>query len=261
MENLKNFKAMAFFDLDGTLLNAESKVDPEVAGALAELRRNDVLPLIATGRGHFELSQIMADSGITGAIAMNGQYIILDGEVVYKEAIPVQSIENLLTAVHRRDEALAFYDSSHYWVSDLTEFALKAYEYTHQVLPSESEDFYRTNEVNMLLVLTDKLSRVELYKSEVPELNYFKNSPFSIDVTNASTNKGTGIEHVKQLLGFDGPTYGFGDGRNDLHLLEACDYGTAMGNAVPELKEVADFISSANTNHGIVNAFKHWGLI
>ena len=36
---------------------------------------------------------------------------------------------------------------------------------------------------------------------------------------------------------------------------------SAMGNAVPELKEIADFISSKNTEKGIVNAFKHWNFI
>jgi len=34
-----------------------------------------------------------------------------------------------------------------------------------------------------------------------------------------------------------------------------------MGNAVPELKELADFISTENTNHGIINAFNHWGIM
>ncbi|MDR2976845.1 MAG: Cof-type HAD-IIB family hydrolase [Streptococcaceae bacterium] len=261
MENLNKYKALAFFDLDGTLLNAESKVDQEVVDGLSQLRENGILPFIATGRGHFELRQIMKVSGITGAIAMNGQYIVLNGEVIYKEAIPTPSITRLLNAAKKQNESLAFYDSKHYWVSELTEFSLKAYEYTHEAPPAVDNDLYLTTEVNMLLVLTDKLSQVEQYKYEVPELNYFMNSPYSIDVTNASTNKGTGVVHVKQVLGFDGPTYAFGDGRNDWHLLSACDYKTAMGNAVPELKEIADYVSTDNTNHGIINAFKHWDLI
>ena len=63
------------------------------------------------------------------------------------------------------------------------------------------------------------------------------------------------------LLGFTGETYGFGDGPNDLHLLEAVDHATAMGNAIDDLKAIADFVSTANTDHGIINAFKHWGWL
>ena len=44
-----------------------------------------------------------------------------------------------------------------------------------------------------------------------------------------------------------------------LDLFKAADHRTAMGNAVPELKELADFISTENTNHGIINAFKSLG--
>lgn len=59
-------------------------------------------------------------------------------------------------------------------------------------------------------------------------------------------------------MGLNGiPTYAFGDGINDLALFEACDYGIAMGNAREELKEKATFISTKNTENGIVNGLKN----
>lgn len=61
---------MAFFDLDGTLLNKQSQLDEEVIQALHHIRDNGILPVIATGRGHFELDNLMAQSGITSAVAM-----------------------------------------------------------------------------------------------------------------------------------------------------------------------------------------------
>ena len=59
MENINAYKALAFFDLDGTLLNSQSQLDTDVIDAIHEIRRNGVLPFIATGRGHFELDNIM----------------------------------------------------------------------------------------------------------------------------------------------------------------------------------------------------------
>lgn len=261
MENINDYKALAFFDLDGTLLNAKAQLDNEVVTAIHQIRENGILPFIATGRGHFELDQIMKDTGITGAVAMNGQYIILDGQTIYKEQIPQNTIEKLLNAAQPHREALAFYDSKGYWVNEVTELVRSAYAYTHMPLPEVSSDRYLEDEVNMLLVLTNQLSQVDYYKEAVPELNFFMNSPSSIDVTNISTNKGTGVHHVKEVLGFTGQTFAFGDGRNDMHLLSAVDHKTAMGNAVPELKEIADYISTKNTDHGIVNAFKYWDMI
>ena len=57
------------------------------------------------------------------------------------------------------------------------------------------------------------------------------------------------------------PTFGFGDGSNDFALLEACDYKIAMGNGLPELKEIADFVTLKNTEGGIVHALNHFELI
>ncbi len=261
MKDYSNYKGLAFFDLDGTLLNSKSQLDQEVIEALSRIRENGILPFIATGRGPFELKHLINNSGINGAVSMNGQFIMLDGEVIYKEEIPTPVITKLLDVASACNEAIAFYDDSHYWVSELTKYATKAYEYARMPLPLEKPHYYLKNEVNMLLVLTDKLSQQDYYKEAVPELNFYMNSPSSIDVTNISTNKGTGVAHVKNLLGIKGPSYGFGDGRNDFALLSACDNKTAMGNAVHGLKEIADFVTTANTDHGIINAFKHWEII
>ena len=59
MENINDYKALAFFDLDGTLLNSQSKLDQEVIEGIHRIRENGVLPFIATGRGHFELDEII----------------------------------------------------------------------------------------------------------------------------------------------------------------------------------------------------------
>ena len=261
MKNINDYKALAFFDLDGTLLNAKSQLDLDVVQAIHQIRANGVLPFIATGRGNFELHDIMKQTGITGAIAMNGQYIVLDGKTIYKEEIPKSSIEKLLVAAKPHEEALSFYDGTHYWVNEMTENARIAYDYTHMPLPNVDPTRYLNQEVNMLLVLTKALSQVDYYKAQVPELNFFKNAPSSIDVTNCDTNKGTGLKHILEVLDFKGETFAFGDGRNDLDLLLAADHKTAMGNAVNELKSIADFVTTKNTNHGIVNAFKHWEIL
>ncbi len=41
---MSNYRAITFFDLDGTLLDAKSKITPEVAKAMNALKENNVLP-------------------------------------------------------------------------------------------------------------------------------------------------------------------------------------------------------------------------
>ena len=48
---------------------------------------------------------------------------------------------------------------------------------------------------------------------------------------------------------------------NDLEIIEAAGVGIAMGNAVQELKEAADYVTSDIGEDGIYKACKHFHLI
>ena len=52
----------------------------------------------------------------------------------------------------------------------------------------------------------------------------------------------------------------FGDGDNDISMIEAAGVGVAMGNAAPEVQAKADFVTTAVDNHGVLNALRHFGL-
>lgn len=51
-------------------------------------------------------------------------------------------------------------------------------------------------------------------------------------------------------------TIGIGDGYNDIHLFNAVNYKVAMGNAVPELKSVADKVIDSVKNDGMAEYLK-----
>ena len=53
----------------------------------------------------------------------------------------------------------------------------------------------------------------------------------------------------------------FGDGGNDIVMLQSAPIGVAMGNAWTETKEVADYITTDVDDNGIWNALVHYGLI
>ena len=114
----------------------------------------------------------------------------------------------------------------------------------------------------MMLVLSQHGDDDEYYYERFPELTFYRNGPFSIDIVRKGVSKGSGVKNLFNTLGLTGiPTYAFGDGINDLALFEACDYGIAMGNAREELKEKATFISTKNTENGIVNGLKKFDLL
>lgn len=53
-------KKIAFFDLDGTLCSGGSlQVTQEMIKAFEALRKNEVLPIIATGRSYYEIKALL----------------------------------------------------------------------------------------------------------------------------------------------------------------------------------------------------------
>lgn len=53
----------------------------------------------------------------------------------------------------------------------------------------------------------------------------------------------------------------FGDGENDIEMLQAVKYGIAMGNANYSLKQIAEFVTLDVDNDGIVHALKKYNLL
>ena len=75
-------------------------------------------------------------------------------------------------------------------------------------------------------------------------------------------DKNVGILHMmKQLQAPIEDVVVFGDDVNDLVMFDKRWTSIAMGNAVPELKEQASFVTKANTDDGIYYACKKFGWI
>jgi hypothetical protein len=70
----------------------------------------------------------------------------------------------------------------------------------------------------------------------------------------AGVSKGTGLSEALGELGISHhSTVGFGDAENDHALLEACEIGVAVANAIPALKRHADVVLSEPNGVGITH--------
>ncbi len=63
-----------------------------------------------------------------------------------------------------------------------------------------------------------------------------------LEFNSDDASKGNAIDFIKEYLGDVHTTIGVGDYENDLELLKHADIGVAVGNAIPEVKAVADVV-------------------
>ena len=56
-------------------------------------------------------------------------------------------------------------------------------------------------------------------------------------------------------------TMAFGDGGNDIPIIQKAGIGVAMGNALDAVKESADYVTASVDEDGIAHALEHFNLI
>ncbi len=107
--------------------------------------------------------------------------------------------------------------------------------------------------------LADKFSidpRIRVQKLAAWDKRYM-----SLDITSSEASKQHGILEVARILSISTEEIiGVGDGYNDFPLLMACGLKIAMGNAVPELKAIADFIAPSVEEDGVATVIEKFVL-
>lgn len=259
---MQDYRAIVFFDLDNTLLNEKHRVDADVLAAIQTLKQNRVLPVIATGRSAGVVSDVLQATGINSIVALNGQYVALDGRQVYSQGVPLPLLERFVKFSDDHGIALLLYDAYNEWATGVNQAMKNGYAFLNMPLPTIDRQRFETNPVYMILALTENIADDKMLEAEFPEFDFYRNVKFAIDIVLKGVSKKTGIMQALKAIGqSDVPTFGFGDGQNDISLMTAVDHGVAMGNGVPATKAAAEFVSTDFRKHGVINGLKHFDLI
>lgn len=254
--------ALVFFDLDGTLLNEESLVDEDVKEALVQLKEKGAVPFIATGRSPIEIQHVLEETVIDSFITLNGQYIQFEGEEVYRNVIPQELVDRLKQMTHEQDMPLSLYTSDKIRATRYNETLKNAYNFIHENPPKIDGGLDEKEDILMMLVINDDPSLDQPYFDAFPELSFYRNTPYSIDTIIKGHSKATGIDALLKSIDMeDVPLYAFGDGSNDKEMLERVDNSVAMANGKDDVKAIADYVTSSNTDGGLIEGMKHFKLI
>lgn len=81
--------------------------------------------------------------------------------------------------------------------------------------------------------------------------------PHLLELGSPGVSKGSGLTFVAERLGFEPEaTVAFGDGENDLELLEWAGFGVAVGNAHPTLRALADWMCPGPDEDGVARVIE-----
>lgn len=253
-----------FFDIDGTLLSFKThEVSQSAEEAIAQLQAKGIKTILSTGRSINSIDHVKY-LNFDGYITFNGGYCVSqDGYVLFKQAIDSSDIEGLTNYVQKKPMSFSLMSEKEVSIFNVTPEIADLYALLNLPVPQP---------VNFSTLETDSILQVNIF-IEQEEEDVFMNtimpnslasrwSPIFADVNPKGQSKQVGIDVFCEHFGIDlARTMAFGDGGNDITMLKHVNTGIAMGNANPEVKDIADYITDDVDSDGIWNALKHFKVI
>lgn len=267
--------AVLFFDVDGTLASFDpddmtdkdfNAVHPSksVIDAFGRLRNAGHRAFICTGRPLWLIADGLRALNPAGIVAMAGATLEVEARVVHEDCFDEDIVEEL---AHRVVDA----GIEVFFESNAATFALEPVGVERSSLIG-TPVVHSAEEMRI-----DGSLRVGKVCLNVPSLarvandDGFINRNFELcntggqnrELSPKGIDKGVGVARALAYLGREGNarTFGFGDSGNDLGMLAAVETAVAMGNAMPEVKAVADYVTDDVEHDGTVTAMQHFGLI
>ncbi|KYG27604.1 Cof-type HAD-IIB family hydrolase [Alkalihalobacillus trypoxylicola] len=261
---MKKDKSVIFFDIDGTLLTEEKKLPNSTKESIFKLKELGHEVAIATGRAPFMFKELREELGIDTYVSYNGQYVVLKGEVIYRNPLNSEGLEKLTEYALENEHPVVFMNheemkanvgEDHHYIKESIN-SLKIYQF-----PSHDPEFYKGREIYQSL-LFNKAPEELKYEEKFKDFDFVRWHSMSADIVPKGGSKAIGIEKVVERLGFSKEQqYAFGDGLNDIEMLKQIENSVAMGNGEEEAKQAARYVTKAVEEDGILHGLKMVGLL
>ena len=260
-------RSIVFFDIDGTIYEAGKGTPESTRRALKRLKENGHIPVMCTGRPKASLFPEVLELDFPALICGAGTYVEYEGRVLRNLLLPNQL---LLQAVPRLEKAgcCVILEGPEYLSCRLNE---KSFHY-FKILDRLREEYPdRLREMELASDRACKLSAwildAQAFERLVPELKRafelarYETFPY-VELMPKGVSKADGIRILLEELDIPlSNTYAFGDGPNDLEMLQYVQYGTAMGNAEESVLRSAEYRTEGIWEDGVARALERYGLI
>ncbi|KAB8138601.1 Cof-type HAD-IIB family hydrolase [Gracilibacillus oryzae] len=255
-------KKVVFLDIDGTILDHEKKIPESTKDAVNKLKERGVIVAIATGRAPFMFQDILAELDIDSYISFNGQYAVHQGKVVHENFYSAEQMEQLMEFSSKSSHPIIFQsvDEMRATVSDHPQIE-SGMNSLKKAYPDEDAEYYKKVPIFQALLFNEAHEQT-YYEKNLEQFRFVRWHEYSCDVLPRIGSKAHGIEQFINELNIDWKdTYAFGDGLNDLEMIETVRYGIAMGNSVEELKKKAYLVTDHVDDDGLSKGLKRLKLI
>lgn len=258
-------------DLDGTLFDHQKRISDENKQAIKNAKANGCKIVIATGRPYNGVLPVLKELDL---ISENDYVICYNGakvfntktmELIFSTTISGKAVKELYKESKRLKTNFHAFKKNEDLITDVhnpyTDVEVRLNKIVDNIVDfhtiEDDEEFLKCMMVGENTTLDYAIENLNPMYYE--NYSVVRSAPIFLEFLNKTTNKGTALEALAKYLSISSKeTMAIGDAGNDLAMIEKAAIGVAMENSFPEIKKVANYITTSNEASGVAKALNQF---
>lgn len=252
-------------DLDRTLIAEDLVLRDRTRTAIAAAQAAGIRVLIVTGRMFRSVRPYADEAGIRDPVVCYQGAVVADlasGRFLRHEPIPLDTARELIAALQALGHELNAYVDDELYVSRVTDEAREYATFQHLPIHEVGDLLAWLDKPPTKLVTVGSAEEMTALKAALHErfgsvLHISKSLPIFLEFSRCGVTKGSGLAWLAKRLGFDRRrTVAFGDGENDVEMLEWAGLGVAVANADDAALAAADYVCPPAEEEGVAQVIE-----
>ncbi len=261
-------------DLDGTLTNAAKVITPATYDALMTAQQKGVRLILSSGRPPYGMRPLARQLHMHRyggmLLCYNGGHI--EDCATHQVLVQTMLSDSLLTFLRSCQQRsgltlMTYHDDTIYTERPDNQYvAISAFSNKMHVkgVPNIITDTPRPLYKFLLVGEPHTILEWEpiMQREAEGRMHIVRSTPYFIECLPLGIDKGTALAQLLQQQHLDRRhLMAFGDGNNDIGMLQTAGIGVAMSNAEEHVRQMADYVTLSNEDDGVAAALRHFGIV
>jgi hypothetical protein len=242
----------------------EGVVQPRTSAALRRAEAAGLHVIVVTGRMVQSVRRFLDPVGLREPVICYQGAVVADADGTWlrHEPMPLELAREAIAAVEEEGYSPNVYVNDELYVSMATQGTLDYAGFQHLEIHQVGDLLGWLEAPPTKLVCVGDPAELDGVEQRMKahfgdRLYISKSLPYFLEFAAAGVTKGAGLQFLADRMGFTpAATVAFGDGENDVELVEWAGYGVAVENAHARVKAVADWVCPSAEEEGVAQVLE-----
>ena len=247
------------------MIGEDAVLRPRTRTAIAATREAGIHFVLVTGRMFQAVRPYALEAGLNDPVVCYQGAVVAEpvsGRWLRHVPIPLELARETIAAVNEEGFGLNCYVDDELYVAEVTPEARRYADFQHLQLHPVGNLLDWLDEPPTKLVVIEDSEVLDSLKQRMiarfdGRLYISKSLPYFLEFASPDVTKAAGLDFLSDRVGFSREgTVAFGDGENDIELVDWAGYGVAVANAHERVKAVADFVCPSVDEEGVAQVLE-----